>query len=42
MVRALCLGTVGWATLGHALYLLGMGLIGVRWSSRRLGQLLLP
>ena len=42
MVRALCFGTVGWATLGHALYLLGMGLLGVRLSSRRLGKLLLP
>ncbi len=42
MVRALCLGTVGWATLGHALYLAAMGLLGVRWSSRRLGHILLP
>lgn len=41
MVRDLCLGTVGWATLGHALYLMGMGLLGVRLSSRRLGQVLL-
>jgi lipooligosaccharide transport system permease protein len=41
MMRALCLGTVGWATLGHALYLLVVGLVGVRLSSRRLGQLLL-
>ena len=41
MMRALCLGTVGWATLGHAIYLLIMGLVGVRLSTRRLGQLLL-
>jgi lipooligosaccharide transport system permease protein len=41
MMRDLCLGTVGWATLGHALYLLGMGLLGLRLSSRRLGELLL-
>jgi lipooligosaccharide transport system permease protein len=41
MMRSLCLGTVGWATLGHACYLLVMGLVGVRLSSRRLGQLLL-
>jgi lipooligosaccharide transport system permease protein len=41
MMRALCLGSVGWATLGHALYLLGLGLLGLRLSSRRLGELLL-
>jgi lipooligosaccharide transport system permease protein len=41
MVRDLSLGTVAWSTLGHAVYLLAMGLVGVRWSSRRLGRLLL-
>ena len=41
MVRDLCLGTVGWSTLGHALYLLGMGVLGLRLSSRRLGHVLL-
>jgi lipooligosaccharide transport system permease protein len=41
MVRDLSLGTVGWSTLGHAVYLFAMGLVGVRWSSRRLGRLLL-
>ena len=40
--RALCLGTIGWATVGHALYLAGMGLAGLRMSSRRLGRVLLP
>lgn len=41
MTRSLCLGDVGWSTLGHAFYLLGMGLVGLRWSSRRLGRVLL-
>ena len=42
MERALLLGDVGWATLGHAVYLLVMGYIGVRVASRRIGKLLQP
>jgi lipooligosaccharide transport system permease protein len=41
MIRALCLGMVGWATLGHAVYLLVMGLVGLRWSAGRLERVLL-
>ena len=38
--RALVVGEPGWATLGHALYLVAMGTIGLRIASRRLGKLL--
>jgi lipooligosaccharide transport system permease protein len=41
MLRALTTGTVSWATLGHAVYLAVMGLIGLRIASRRLERLLL-
>lgn len=40
--RALVLGGVDWSTLGHALYLLTMGLVGIRIATARLGQLLQP
>jgi lipooligosaccharide transport system permease protein len=40
--RALLLGDVSWASLGHAAYLLVMGTIGVRVASRRIGKLLQP
>ncbi len=42
MERALILGDMSWAVLGHALYLLVMGWIGVRVASRRIGKLLQP
>jgi lipooligosaccharide transport system permease protein len=41
LLRALCLGGVGPALLGHAAYLLVMGLIGLAVTSRRLAGLLL-
>jgi lipooligosaccharide transport system permease protein len=41
LLRALCLGGVGPALLGHAAYLLVMGLIGLAITSRRLAGLLL-
>jgi lipooligosaccharide transport system permease protein len=39
--RALMLGDVGWAVLGHVAYLLGLGLLGVVGTARRLEKLLL-
>lgn len=41
MERALVLGGPGWATLGHAGYLLAMGLVGGVVARRRLASLLL-
>jgi lipooligosaccharide transport system permease protein len=41
LVRALTLGQVGPALVGHAAYLLVMGLIGTAVASRRVGVLLL-
>ncbi|MDH3680119.1 MAG: ABC transporter permease [Acidimicrobiia bacterium] len=38
--RALVFGDVGWATVGHALYLTVMGLVGLRNAARRFGILL--
>jgi lipooligosaccharide transport system permease protein len=35
------LGDVGWAVLGHVAYLLGLGLLGVVGTARRLEKLLL-
>ncbi|MEZ5145152.1 MAG: ABC transporter permease [Acidimicrobiales bacterium] len=40
--RALVLGDVHWALLGHVVYLLAMAAIGLRVATRRLGRLLLP
>lgn len=39
--RALMLGEVGWGVLGHVAYLLGLGLLGVVGTARRLEKLLL-
>ena len=39
--RALMLGDVGWSLLGHAAYLVAMGLVGVVGTSRRIQRLLL-
>ena len=39
--RALMLGDVGWGVLGHLGYLLGIGLLGVVGTARRLEKLLL-
>lgn len=41
LLRSLSLGTVGWDSLGHAAYLLTMGLAGATVASRRLERLLL-
>lgn len=41
LLRALCLGGVGWTTLVHVAYLAAMGGIGLAVASRRLGVLLL-
>ncbi|MBB5869688.1 lipooligosaccharide transport system permease protein [Allocatelliglobosispora scoriae] len=41
MVRAITLGTIGWATLGHAAYLAGMMAIGLFFTGRRLEKVLL-
>jgi len=40
MMRALTLGGVGWATLGHALYLLVLGAAAMRVVQRRLAGIL--
>jgi lipooligosaccharide transport system permease protein len=42
MERALVLGGVDWSTLGHAVYLLVVGLVGIRIATARLGRLLQP
>lgn len=41
LIRALTLGDVGWAALGHVAYLVVMGAIGVFVASRRIRVLLL-
>jgi lipooligosaccharide transport system permease protein len=41
LCRSLALGSVGWDLLGHALYLVAMGSIGLTIATRRLGRLLL-
>ncbi|MGY1806314.1 ABC transporter permease [Blastococcus sp. SYSU D00669] len=41
LVRGLVTGDVGWSLLGHAAYLLVMGLVGLAIGARRLGNLLL-
>jgi lipooligosaccharide transport system permease protein len=41
LLRALILGGVGWADLGHVAYLVVLGVAGLLVTSRRLGQLLL-
>lgn len=35
-------GVLSWALLGHALYLAGVGLIGLSITARRLATLLVP
>ena len=40
MIRAITLGTVGWATLGHATYLVGMLAVGLFLTGRRLEKVL--
>jgi len=40
--RSLILGDMSWAAVGHVVYLLVMGWIGVRVASRRIGKLLQP
>jgi lipooligosaccharide transport system permease protein len=42
LLRALDLGQFGWATLGHAAYLLSMGGAGLAVIGRRLATLVLP
>jgi len=41
LIRALTLGDVSWASLGHAAYLGAMGLVGLAVSRRRLARILL-
>jgi lipooligosaccharide transport system permease protein len=41
LLRALTLGTVGWAQLGDGAYLAAMGTVGLLVARRRLGKLLL-
>jgi lipooligosaccharide transport system permease protein len=41
LIRSLTLGFVGWPVLGHLVYLMVMGLIGVAVAARRLERLLL-
>ena len=41
LLRALDLGGVGWALVGHAAYLAVMAVLGVAVASRRLGHLIL-
>jgi lipooligosaccharide transport system permease protein len=40
--RGLILGDISWALLGHALYLVVMGAIGLRIAAGRLEKMLLP
>jgi lipooligosaccharide transport system permease protein len=42
LARELALGTPGWTTLGHAAYLVVLGLLGMILAARRLEQTLLP
>jgi lipooligosaccharide transport system permease protein len=41
LLRGLCLGTVGWVTVGHVAYLALMTVIGLAIADRRLEKLLL-
>jgi lipooligosaccharide transport system permease protein len=41
LVRSLTLGDVGWALLGHAAYLISLGVVGVLVAGRRIEVLLL-
>jgi lipooligosaccharide transport system permease protein len=41
LTRELALGMVGWATLGHAVYLVVLGLVGMVVAARRLERTLL-
>ncbi|MDQ1288215.1 MAG: lipooligosaccharide transport system permease protein [Actinomycetota bacterium] len=41
LLRSLTLGTVGWALVGHLLYLVVMGVVGLLIAARRLERLLL-
>jgi lipooligosaccharide transport system permease protein len=41
LLRALCLGGVGWSELGHIAYLVALGSVALVVASRRLGVLLL-
>jgi lipooligosaccharide transport system permease protein len=41
LARELALGTVGWTTLGHAVYLVVLGLLGMAVAARRLERTLL-
>ena len=41
LLRGLCLGTVGWITVGHVAYLSVMTVIGLAIADRRLEKLLL-
>lgn len=41
LIRDLTLGGASWATAGHALFLVAMGVIGTLWTARRIGTLLL-
>jgi len=42
LVRGLTLGDLDWSLLGHAAYLVALGVVGLRITSRRLGRLLQP
>jgi lipooligosaccharide transport system permease protein len=42
LVRAADLGIFAWTLLGHIAYLMGMAVMGVLITRRRLGALLLP
>src|SRR5919205_857991 len=42
LARELALGSPSWTTLGHAAYLLVLGLVGMAVAARRLEQTLLP
>jgi lipooligosaccharide transport system permease protein len=41
LARELALGTTAWTTLGHAVYLVGLGLVGMVVAARRLERTLL-
>jgi len=42
MIRGIDAGLLTWSVLGHAAYLLAMGLAGLSVTARRLSVLLLP
>ncbi len=41
LLRALMLGGADWSSLGHAVYLVAMGALGLRHATRRMSHLLL-